>query len=223
MAITISGAARRAGCCLVIALLSPAALRAHVELDSPNGGETLNVGSTFTIQWHPSVQHDTIDWDLWYSTTSSNGPWNVISLNLPLGDPAAGSNHSHNWLVPNLGNTNAWVRVRQDNGTDDDYFDVSDSSFSIVAALLAGDFNENGQVNSGDLVNWEAGYGTPSGAAHTNGDADRDGDVDGIDLLAWQQQTAGTGVVAVLQAVPEPLTWPLWLLGCFATISGRYR
>jgi len=38
--------------------------QAHVLLDSPNGGETLNGGSTFTLDWHVDVEHDTVDWDV---------------------------------------------------------------------------------------------------------------------------------------------------------------
>lgn len=213
MATQLCRIARQAGFCLAAVLLASTTSRAHVTLDSPNGGETLDVGSLFSIEWHPTVQHDPANWDLWYSTTSSNGPWEVISENLPVGDPSVGSQHLYDWLVPDLGNTDAWVRVRQDN-SGQDYFDVSDASFSIVAPFLAGDFNEDGKVGSGDLTNWDSGYGTPAGASHAQGDADDDGDVDGRDLLVWQQQAEGGSPLAAVQSVPEPAGLILLTLGC---------
>ena len=52
-------------------------------------------------------------------------------------------------------------------------------------------------------ANWENGYGLSSGALHTQGDANADGDVDGSDFLVWQRQTVAGGLAAP-QAVPEP-------------------
>jgi hypothetical protein len=208
MATCLSGAACRAYCCLAIALLLPTAVRAHVKLDSPNGGEILNIGSTFMIEWHPIIEHDTIDWDLWYSITSSNGPWEVLSLDLPLGNPVAGSNHSYNWLVPDLDNTNAWVRVRQDNGFQD-YFDESDASFSIVAQMLAGDFDEDYDVDGSDFLKWQRGEFTnpPSQS----------------DLEVWLENfgKVSSPITAASTGVPEPTTWIMLLLGMASLLFRR--
>lgn len=48
---------------------------------------------------------------------------------------------------------------------------------------LATDFNGNGTVDSPDLADWASSYGVDDG-----GDADRDGDTDGSDFLAWQSE-----------------------------------
>jgi hypothetical protein len=212
--------ARRLGRSLAVILVTPTICWAHVELDAPNGGETLQVGSTFTIRWYPSIQHDTLNWDLWYSTESSQGGWEAIAMNLPVISPIAGTPHSYDWLVPELGNTDAWIRVRQDNGSVD-YYDVSDESFSIAVPFLGSDFNEDGQVGSGDLPKWETGYGIFSGAQHTDGDGDQDGDVDGEDFLLWQRQTTGGGNLAAVQAVPEPVSLVLLALGAVASWRRR--
>ena len=51
-----------------------------------------------------------------------------------------------------------------------------------------------------------------------NSDADRDGDSDGADFLAWQQQFgSGVSSSATLQAVPEPST--VVLFGGFAAVG----
>jgi hypothetical protein len=180
-----------------------------VALDSPNGGEILNVGSTFTIEWYPIVEHDTIDWDLWYSITSSNGPWEVIALDLPLGNPVAGSNHSYDWFVPDLGNTNAWVRVRQDNGSQD-YFDESDASFSIVPQMLAGDFDFDGEVDGLDFLKWQRGeVSSPPSAS---------------DLAAWEAHYGTVApITATSTAVPEPATATLLVFAATTATCLRRR
>ena len=66
---------RRTSLCTALFVYYSSPLQAHVELDSPNGGQSLVAGSTVTIEWHAAVEHDTIDWDLWYSTASETGPW----------------------------------------------------------------------------------------------------------------------------------------------------
>lgn len=51
-------------------------------------------------------------------------------------------------------------------------------------AVLAADFNKSGgPVNAADLAQWSADYGV-----NGNSDADKDGDSDGADFLAWQRQ-----------------------------------
>jgi len=113
---------------LVLGFASP--VSAHVDLDSPNGGEVLQVGSTFTITWHIRIRHDLLNWDLWYSATGVDGPFKVIAMDLPPGDDSAGSVHTYDWIVPDDVTTEGRVRVRMDNrGTD--YFDISDADFTI--------------------------------------------------------------------------------------------
>jgi len=75
--------------------------------------------------------------------------------------------------------------------------------------FLAGDFNEDGDVNAEDLEVWQTGFGTLTGALHSNGDGDEDGDVDGNDFLIWQQQIGQTNSLHAAAIVPEP--GMLWL------------
>ena len=74
--------------------------------------------------------------------------------------------------------------------------------------FYGGDFNEDGDVDGDDLLLWESGFGTASGAGHGDGDADSDFDVDGRDFLIWQSQFGlslppGSGS-ARIAPVPEP-------------------
>ena len=93
-----------------------------------------------------------------------------------------------------------------------------------IANPLAADFDEDGDVDAGDLAAWRLGYGMLTNAEHYAGDADGDGDVDGRDFLVWQQQI-GSGALQAVASVPEPQT--LWLvlsalLGT-AALGGRTR
>jgi len=115
---------------LVSLAVSPAS--AHVALDSPNGGEIFYEGETVIIEWHVVIQHDLVNWDLWYSTTGSGGPWTDLAIDLPAGNGSPGSVHTYDWTIPvEAVSDEVWVRVRMDNnGTD--YYDVSDGSFSVL-------------------------------------------------------------------------------------------
>ncbi|RIK75969.1 MAG: hypothetical protein DCC67_14520 [Planctomycetota bacterium] len=77
------------------------------------------------------------------------------------------------------------------------------SDYELVVRL-AGDFDQDNDVDGDDLSRWQVEFGVGAAA-----DADGDGDADGADLLAWQRQfgTAGSpfelDAAAETQAVPE--------------------
>jgi hypothetical protein len=175
--------------------------QAHVDLEDPNGGQMLAGGSSFTIAWRPAVaMHDTLNFDLWYSTTADSGPWTAIASDLPPGDLAVGSFHSFAWTVPSINDASVWVRVRQDNNVDQDYEDVSNNPFSISAAL-AGDFNGDGSVNAADYVRWRKTGGTQAqfNTWRTNfGEASGNGGQASLDGIAVLEPEGLVLVVAVL-------------------------
>jgi hypothetical protein len=89
------------------------------------------VESVFTITWHVVIAHDLQNWDLWYSTDSGTN-WIPIEMDLPPGNPDAGSVHTYDWTVPDTPSDQARVRVRMDNsGTD--YYDGSKADFTIAS------------------------------------------------------------------------------------------
>lgn len=195
---------------------------AHVGLDSPNGGETLSGDSTYVIQWHVEIEHNTMDWDLWYSTESDAGPWEEIAFDLPKGATAENEIHTFDWTVPNIDMPAAWVRVRQDNAGED-YYDVSDASFLVEAMLVGGsDFTGDGSIDGADLDAWQLGYGSTP-AAQPDGDADLDNDVDGADFLTWQADYSVTGSTLSALPVPEPTATILLLLGMIVMLWQKRR
>lgn len=83
-------------------------------------------------------------------------------------------------------------------------YNTPTNSAGARGALFSGDFSENLAIDATDLSAWRAGFGTETGAGHTLGDADFDGDVDGGDFLLWQRQLSVTASAAVASSVPEP-------------------
>jgi hypothetical protein len=96
---------------------------------------------------------------------------------------------------------------------------------TITEGLLA-DFNGDDRVDGDDLAMWRLHDGMASGATPADGDADRDGDVDGADLLAWQRTVgrsvkSGLAGATPLAAVPEPTCLALAAAVCVFFIRRR--
>ncbi len=111
---------------ILIALMQCCAgtLLAHVELDNPLGGETFTVGQTVTIEWHIAIPHNTLNWDVLFSS-DGGATWASIQMDLPVGSL------SYSWVVPNIITSQARVSVIQDN-SGQDYQDES-MNFTIQA------------------------------------------------------------------------------------------
>jgi hypothetical protein len=155
---------------------------AHVILDAPNGGEQLEVGSVFTVTWHIQIQHNQLNWDLWYSTDSSTGPWTTVATDLPPGSFAVGSIHTYDWTIPDAVDDSVWVRVRMDNsGTD--YYDVNNAPFSIIAPAIPGDIDGDGMVSTSDLLALLGAWGGCLDCGDCPADLDGDCQVSTADLL----------------------------------------
>jgi hypothetical protein len=119
---------------LLAGLLSASPALAHVTLNTPNGGEQLQVGSQVQIEWTILIMHGQLNWDLWYSNSGPNGPWIPMAMDLPPGATNAGSKHQYMWTVPDDVSNKVRVRVRMDNAGQD-YEDISNSNLAIVPAL----------------------------------------------------------------------------------------
>jgi len=91
-----------------------------ITVTQPNGGETLQAGLVFPIQWTSTgaVNNVEIDYSL-----DGGGSWIVVV-------PAAANNGSFNWAVPEASTDSALVRVSEAGSPDTS--DVSDAFFTIV-------------------------------------------------------------------------------------------
>ncbi|MEM8681236.1 MAG: hypothetical protein AAGF97_17960 [Planctomycetota bacterium] len=178
-------------CCFLFVLASYSPLLAHNRVLAPNGGETLIGGTPHDIVWGIDIPHALVDWDVWYSTTSAQGPWIEIAMDLPPGDPSKGSVHEFTWSVPAISAAEAWIRVRMDNddSIDVDYEDVSDGSFRIELANLLCDFDASGGCDLEDLnlllAAGPVSIGVPVSGPHAAFDLTGDGQLDNADVNAW--------------------------------------
>ncbi|RIK75645.1 MAG: hypothetical protein DCC67_14980 [Planctomycetota bacterium] len=93
----------------------------------------------------------------------------------------------------------------------DNFYDIELSP--IGAPAIAGDLDDDGDVDGDDLAVWQNALGTTS-----LGDADADGDTDGNDFLVWQNQFSGAPAPAA--AVPEPAGLAL---ATAALVAGWFR
>jgi hypothetical protein len=91
-----------------------------------------------------------------------------------------------------------------------EFYDVAPNQLLTIVESPPGDFDDDGDVDSADLIVWETSYGVDAGA-----DADGDSDSDGRDFLIWQRHfSVGTAApIAGYSAVPETGTMALLLSG----------
>lgn len=210
------------GAVMALSLLAPA--RAHVELDSPNGGETLIAGTVFPIEYNPEIAHgDTIRYQLYYSTVSKQGPWMPIDLDIPMVPSTNfdGTPHFYDWTVPNVETTTAYVRVFQDNPGSvlgvDDFEDISNGPFTIRSRILVGDYNGDGEVDAADYVVWRDTLGSTDLRANGDDTGASRGVIDAADYAVWKENFGNiTPALRVSTAVPEPAA------ACWLTLAAWY-
>ncbi|MBU1677608.1 MAG: hypothetical protein KKD86_01935 [Bacteroidetes bacterium] len=108
---------------------------------SPNGGETLQAGSSAMITWtSQNIENVNIDF-----TTNNGATWTSIVSNTP-------SDGNHNWEnIPNINST--LCRIRISDAADAVPFDASDGNFTISNQIV-----QSIEVNSPNgSETWEAG------------------------------------------------------------------
>ncbi|HYO23508.1 MAG TPA: hypothetical protein VEQ85_01010 [Lacipirellulaceae bacterium] len=94
----------------------------------------------------------------------------------------------------------------------------------VATPVREADFEQDGDVDAGDLARWRMHVGAAPTATHSQGDADGDGDVDGGDFVLWQRQLGSAPSNGLATPVPEPSTaWPAALCLAAAGPSLRHR
>jgi hypothetical protein len=111
------------------------------------------------------------------------------------------------------------IVVQWPSGYEQTFTDVAVNQRVTITEGLLADFNGDDAVDGLDLDAWLQNFGLATGALPSQGDVDRNGCIDGADLLAIQR-SLGRSVVSGLAAssipgvaVPEPLAWVLLAAG----------
>jgi len=113
-------------------------LNAHVELATPEGGETYYSGALVDVSWAETQAHNTLNWDLLY-TLDSGSSWDTLEADIPL------EARSYEWKVPVTATVNAKIRIVQDNVGDD--YQGTSANFTILVATGLGDPQKQIQMN----------------------------------------------------------------------------
>ena len=108
-----------------------------------------------------------------------------------------------------------------DNGNDEPTLYLNQAEGVLKICALDADFDSDCDVDDVDKATWETNYGLGSGALKTDGDANNDGRVDGLDFLELQREY-GVGVdsgasLATAATVPEPAS--VWMLAIMGTVT----
>jgi hypothetical protein len=103
------------------------------------------------------------------------------------------------------------------------YEDAPDTAIEAGAGIPSStaDFDGDDDVDGNDFLIWQRGLGLAGQTDNSNGDADGNGVVEGVDLDQWKAQFGGGAAVAAVDAVPEPTS--LALLAAGATGLSLYR
>ncbi len=91
--------------------------------------------------------------------------------------------------------------------------------------LFGADFNLDLDVDGGDFLVWQQGFGLMGTADRMDGDANANGNVDAADLADWEEHVGEPARETVLTIVPEPATWILlaWLALTLPTQLQKHR
>ena len=100
---------------------------AHVILNYPEGGETFVPGQEIVIEWEELVQHNTENWDLYFSLNGGES-WQELAIDLDY------EMRTFNWVIPEMPTSEARIKVIQDN-TGFDYEDES-PDFTITEQVV---------------------------------------------------------------------------------------
>ncbi len=93
-----------------------------------------------------------------------------------------------------------------------------------AVGFVESDFNEDGDVDGADFLAWQRGTEYPGYAYKSEGDANNDYFIDGLDLEIWKIQFGGeTGIVTVVTPVPETATGLLAIGALVTTIGCGFR
>ena len=118
-----------------------------IRVNSPNGGETWQAGSTQNIQWSSTyVTNIKIE----YSADNGINYSTIIAST-----PASAGQYS--WVVPNNPSTNCKIRIS--NSSNLTVYDVSDAVFTIspltaVISVIVPNGGENWQAGTSQSIQW---------------------------------------------------------------------
>ncbi|NQU50526.1 MAG: hypothetical protein HQ519_17895 [Planctomycetes bacterium] len=103
---------------------------AHVEITSPNGGESLQGQQSFLIEWHDTINHGSgVDYEIEFSADGGTTWAQVVE-----GLPYSGGVSAYTWIVPNENTSQGQIRVTMHVSQTITYNDKSDGDFNVTSS-----------------------------------------------------------------------------------------
>jgi len=109
-------------------------LHGHVDLHTPEGGETFHPGEVVYVSWVEVQAHNTLNWDLLYSNDGGSS-WDTVKSDIPV------ETLSYDWTVPATTTAKGKIRIVQDN-VNADYEGISPNFIIIEATGLHDPLNQ---------------------------------------------------------------------------------
>jgi hypothetical protein len=109
-------------------LLLTTNLFGHVDLETKLTDSIFSPGDEIKLEWLVVIEHDPIDWDLYYSIDGGE-TWEVIEEGIRL------ERLDYVWKAPDVESSRMMVQIVQDNDIMPDYSDYSDT-FTITSEQL---------------------------------------------------------------------------------------
>jgi Secretion system C-terminal sorting domain len=129
---------------LIMSMMLSVQCFGHVNLLTPVGGETYNVGDTVTLRWQIAISHNLLNWDLFFSEDGGVS-WDTIQVNIPSTGNSVGTLVEYDWVVPNKATSTAKIWIYMDNsGTD---YDDKSGNFTINIPVGLSAYSEKGNFN----------------------------------------------------------------------------
>ena len=204
--------------------------RTYAGLDQVSGDwptTPATAGESLAVDFYATTPHEPSVWDAWLTTAD----WNPMQeLNWAqmefLGRPDVSLEGNHYYFdvtIPEdrAGHHVLWIAWQRDDPVGEVFFSTSDLMITGVAGL-AGDYNNDGQLNAADYTAWRDAL--DAGATSLTNDP-TPGTVDESDFEYWRDhfsESLGSGVGAT--AVPEPAAALLLIVAAAVCATvGRFR
>ncbi len=183
-----------------------------------------------TDQTHPSTAHLPQQWvrtDEWFNYQSNpRGSVNVLATldESTYSGGVDGADHPIAWYHDFDGGRSWYTGLGHTNASyaETNFLDHLLGGITYAAGqnaqTVSADFNQDGDTDGADFLQWQRGFGITSNATRNDGDANIDGKVDAADLGVWQTNFASSASLSALLstppndieqvfAFPESVTW----------------
>jgi len=100
-------------------------LDGHVDLATPEGGETFHPGEVVYVSWVEVQAHNTLNWDLLFSMDGGSS-WDTVKSDIPV------EALSYDWTVPATTTANGKIKIIQDN--ENANYEGTSPNFNIIEA-----------------------------------------------------------------------------------------